>query len=59
MEKNLRLFDKSRSKLKLNNIGVHSNFAISEFYISTEKGCWKQVEDDGEQILSSLLGCFL
>ena len=30
MEKNLRLFDKSRIYMKLNNSGVHSSFVRSE-----------------------------
>ena len=35
MQINLRLFVKSQMQLKLNNSNVHSNFNISELYLST------------------------
>ena len=37
MVNDLRLFVKLRIQLKLNNSSVHSSFARSELYLSTEK----------------------
>ena len=36
MENDLRLFDKSRILVKLNNSGVHSSFTRSDLYLNTE-----------------------
>ena len=49
--------------VKLNNSGVHSSFARSELYRSTENlslnCCWKQAEDGSGKILLLFIGCFL
>ena len=52
MDNNLRLFDKSWTKLKINNGGVHSCFARSELNLRTKN----QAEDGIGQILLALLG---
>ena len=55
MVNNLRLFDKSRIRLKINNDSVHSSFARSELNLPPEN----QAEDGIGQILLVLLESFL